>query len=140
MLDRAVHAHHAESGSLHIWDGETNCLSLIAQSQFDHRLVDRLAHLREGDGAVVHALRRCGEMVVIEDIREDPRSAQLANWLTDSGMRGILSSPLHAKSGSFLGAFSTYYAHPLRLTPEQHDMAILYSARFSQLLAAMLVR
>ncbi|WP_429944105.1 hypothetical protein ACQY1H_23720 (plasmid) [Agrobacterium vitis] len=57
ILDRAVIAHHADFGSLQIWDETEQCLYLIAQCNFDHSLIDRFAAVREGDGTLHQAAK-----------------------------------------------------------------------------------
>jgi hypothetical protein len=82
MLDRAVIAHHADFGSLQIWDTMQQGLCLIAQSNFDHALVDRFACMREGDGVIFRTLRASKNLIVIGDIQTDARAASLRNWTT----------------------------------------------------------
>lgn len=140
MLDRAVIAHHADFGSLQIWDDVEQGLCLIAQSNFDHSLVDRFACMREGDGVIFRTLRASRDLIVIADIETDGPAVSLRNWTAAVGIRGIVTRPLSGEGGSFLGAFSTFYAKPVSMTAEQRDMTTLYANRFSRLMGDMLGR
>lgn len=94
ILDRAVIAHHADFGSLQIWEEAEQCLYLIAQTNFDHTLVDRFATVRQGDGTVYRILQDSKATIIIEDIEKDDASASLRNWTASAGIRAIICSPL----------------------------------------------
>lgn len=67
------------------------------------------------------------EMVIVEDIAEDPRWAAYRHLALPHGLRACWSTPLIASGGEVLGTFAMYYREPRLPTADDLQLSRLVS-------------
>jgi hypothetical protein len=73
--------------------------------------------------------------VIIEDIEKAEAFASLRAWTRAIGIRAIRTTPVFARSGRFIGAFSTHYASPRAFSNSENEINSVHVAGFSSLFA-----
>jgi signal transduction histidine kinase/DNA-binding response OmpR family regulator len=67
------------------------------------------------------------EIVIIEEMREDPLWRPYLTLSEAAGLRAVWSVPLTGKDGRVLGTFATYHSTPHRPGPEQIELVQMYA-------------
>ena len=100
------------------------------------------AYCRAIDGIpIAHDIGSCGsaaylgELVVVRDVRIDPRWSDFRQIAAEHGLLACWSSPVQSPDGTVLGTFAVYHAEPHE--PTDREIALLQ--RFSGL-AAVAIR
>ncbi|MDJ0390846.1 EAL domain-containing protein [Roseomonas sp. E05] len=81
------------------------------------------------------ALRRPGEVLVVEDARDDPRFTRLSLVRGELGLRFYAGRPICAPGGLPLGALCVLDQQPGRLSPEQRGMLHRLASEIEALIA-----
>ena len=96
------------------------------------RQADALQYeLDEGPCLAATAAR---ELVVIEDLEQDPRWPRWSTAVTPLGLRSALSTPLVA-GNTTLGAIKVYADHPRAFDARSRQLLVLFSAQAALLVA-----
>ncbi|MFO1399171.1 MAG: ATP-binding protein [Burkholderiales bacterium] len=109
IIDVAIAVAGADFGNVQLLDPVNGDLRIVAQRGFPQWWLDFWASVTKGQGSCGTALER-GERVIVEDVEQSPifMATPAMEIQRRAGVRAVQSTPLMAKSGSFLGVFSTH--------------------------------
>lgn len=109
-LDTLVTDHQASYGNLHIWDGKTEALYLVAQSNFQWQFSQDFSVVHSGDGSIWEKAASYGKSIFVEDMKSDRSFRIMRSFASENGIHAIQSTPILSKSRDLLGVFSTYFS------------------------------
>jgi GAF domain-containing protein len=119
LLETAVMLSRADMGKLHLLDGNSDVLTIVAHRGFSD------AHIRyfvgvDGDPESIcrRALNRKAR-VVVDDVTKDPFYAQHVEVTRAVGFSAVQCTPLIGKDGALVGALVTHYKKPHQLSSEE---------------------
>ena len=125
ILDAAIAITSADMGNIQLRERGSTALRIVANRGFDRAFLEFFSSVYDGDAAACATSMHRGKRVVIEDVTKSEifagtpaRDVRLA-----AGVRGVQSTPLISRSGTFLGMFSTHYRSSRR--PADRDLALL---------------
>jgi len=102
------------------FDADTMTLSLQPSERFSPDYRELLQAVRIGpDAGSFGRAAYLQEMVVSEDIAEDPLWASFRNEALTEGLRACWSSPVLTSGGELLGTFGVYFKAPCHPTDDQ---------------------
>lgn len=123
----------SDFGNVQLFDSSQESLRLVAHRGFAREFVEYFAAVAKDQTACAAAMKRRARVIVF-DVANDPifRNSKSREVMLRAEARSVQSTPLFARSGTFLGMVSTHYrtvGHPLASELELIDQII---ARYTQ--------
>jgi signal transduction histidine kinase/CheY-like chemotaxis protein len=121
ILQAAIAITGADKGNIQLFEPDSGCLKIAAQSGFEKPFLDFFAEVRLQEPAVSARVLQSGDRVVVEDVTQSEGFAgrPFLDQLRNAGVRAIQSTPLVSSTGKTLGVLSTHFAKPHRPTERQ---------------------
>lgn len=120
-LDAAIELHAADFGSIQLY--RAGALFIAAQRGFTAQFLETFRRVGVDDDCACGRAMRNGGSVIVRDIELDPGFAPFRAIAAESGFRAVLSTPLVASNGLFVGMISTHFARPH--TPSREQMIVM---------------
>jgi signal transduction histidine kinase/CheY-like chemotaxis protein len=122
ILQRLAEMHGTRQGLISFYDRSANRLRVAASLNFSSAGLERLKHVRGGQGACGIA---CLEQrrVIVEDTEQDACFANFRALAREEGFRSVHSTPLLNHQGDVLGAISLHFPGPRRPTTREVRLA-----------------
>ena len=109
-------------GVISLHDAQSERLSIGASLGFDERFLRALESQAAGVGAWGRCLReKC--RVIVEDVAADASFDSVREFVTESGVRGMHSVPLIARTGRLIGVLSLAFSNSRR--PSDREIRLL---------------
>ena len=139
ILDTAIALVRADMGSFQVHtpergnDGE---LHLIGHRGFDEDAVRYWEWVTADSRSACGKALLAGQRIEIEDVNTSEMMAESEELRVSQamGIRGVQSTPLLSRSGELLGAFSTHWKMPLRLSETEKRMLDVLARQAADLL------
>ncbi|WP_417319500.1 GAF domain-containing sensor histidine kinase [Emcibacter sp.] len=110
--------------SILLYDRETELLSLGAAPNLPMTYSKAIEGIRVGpDVGSCGRAAYCGEIVISEDLEQDPNWKNFIHLARDAGLACCWSFPIFSKDSEVLGTFALYYSHPR--VPSDEDCRII---------------
>ncbi|HLG15285.1 MAG TPA: PAS domain S-box protein [Blastocatellia bacterium] len=128
LVRTMAQALNTDLNSILLVDDEAGCLVRGASVGLPDAYIDALKRVPIGpDGGCCGNAAFTGEVVVIEDMRSDPRWAQYLTTSELAGLRAVWSVPIRSHRGKVLGTYATYYRQPYAPSQEEIELARAYA-------------
>jgi PAS domain S-box-containing protein len=139
VLDATIGLQHADFGHIHLYNGETRSLEIVAQRGFQKEFLDYFRSVDASEGSAWGLALKDSTRLIVEDINLDPDFVSYRGIAATSGFRALQSTPLFDRgSGKPVGMLSTHFRNPHR--PSDHELRItdLYVSQAADLIALRL--
>ncbi|GAB2600616.1 hypothetical protein GCM10027034_37240 [Ramlibacter solisilvae] len=136
LLATAIDACGAQFGNVQLFNPQLRGLEIVAHRGFRQPYLDHFRVVRVDDGSATARVLKSGEQLVIEDVQLDAEFTPHRDIASQSGYRGVVSTPLKTYDGSILGILTTHFRQPHRVSGPELQLLELY-ARYA---AALVVR
>ena len=120
VLNATIGLQNSDFGTVQLYRPELGILELVAHRGFD---ADGIGSFKIVDK---HGASSCGRAlklrrsVIVEDVNNDPESADLREAAAELGFRAQHSTPLFSRNGELLGMMTTHFRKPHR--PSERDL------------------
>jgi GAF domain-containing protein len=121
-LADVVALHGAERGNIQLFD-ERGHLLLVEQKGFPAEFLRTFARVEPGGASVCGRAAARREPVHVPDVQVDPEFAPHRPLARAVPFRSVVSAPLVAPGGEFVGMVSVHFANPF--TPSRLELATL---------------
>jgi len=124
VLEAAIELTGADFGNIRLWQSATGTLKIATHRGFTSEFLEYFDRVHDGEAACGTALKT-RQRVLVEDVACHPifKNPRTIEVLLATGVRGVQSTPLFGREGTFQGMLSTHYRTP-RL-PSQYQLQAL---------------
>jgi len=120
ILSATVALQNADFGVLQLYHPETEQLEIVAQRGFDPEQLKRYTLINKTAATSCARALRLSRRVIVEDVTQDPASADSCDTAAELGYRAETSTPLFSHGGRILGMMTTHFRVPHR--PSERDL------------------
>jgi len=117
VLDATLKAVGVGAGNIRLWDEREGALTMAAHRGMSGEYVNRMRHLRPGEGVSGKVFQR-REVFLVEDLRQYPHLNDIAQ---KEGVRSVASIPIRSRE-KVVGVMSILSHGQRRFTPAEIDL------------------
>ncbi len=115
VLDSSMELLHADCGYLQLYDQPTNTLKLAAHRGLGKNFRTQFQSVDASARSTAGTILRSRDLIVVEDVTEEPTYEPYRGTAAKSDFRGMLLSPIRAWRGSgHMGVLSTMFRNAYR--------------------------
>jgi hypothetical protein len=139
ILDAAIDLHQADFSITQLLDERTHQLVICGHRGFDRSFLKACERVSAADGCASARALRQRTPVIVQDVLTDAEYLAFRPIAAEAGFRAVMSTPLIATSGRFIGTASAVFARPY--APSPLDMLMMqFYARLAADTVARLAR
>jgi hypothetical protein len=112
LLNKAIETEGADKGTLQVYDRAKSSLYIVAQKNFDAAFLEYFKIVKPFDSSACGRACGSGNVVVINNIKEDVGFAPHFKVVNENGICAVKSIPLKNKTGKFVGVLSVHFKQP----------------------------
>ena len=132
MLDAAIAIQHADMGCVHMYDPDTDSLTMAAHRGLGQDFLDHFYEVRVGDGSPYSQALEHKQRIIIRDVQLESGFEPHRQIAAAAGFRSVQSTPLIGRDGMLWGVLSTHFAQPHRPTESELRMLDLYGRQAAE--------
>jgi PAS domain S-box-containing protein len=134
VLENAIVTCGADFGSIQLLNPQAGALEIVAQQGFRDEYVSSFQSVRLNDGTACARAMQSGERVIIEDVELDPAFEPHRRAAAAAGFRAVQTTPLRTHDGAIVGALSTHFRRPHRVSERDERLLDLYARHAADLI------